>query len=113
MFGIPGKQAVSMTPKAAEKIAALMEKDGHQGLRIGVKRTGCSGLAYVVNVADEVAANDVVFDSAGIRLVVDADALEFIDGTEVDYVRNGLNEAFSFKNPKAAGECGCGESFNV
>lgn len=106
--------SISLTERAAEHIRRHLEnQDGGVGLRIGVKRTGCSGLAYVVNVADEVAANDVVFDSAGIRLVVDANALEFIDGTEVDYVRNGLNEAFSFKNPKAAGECGCGESFNV
>ena len=106
--------SISLTERAAEHIRRHLEnQDGGVGFRIGVKRTGCSGLAYVVNVADEVAANDVVFDSAGIRLVVDSEALEFIDGTEVDYVRNGLNEAFSFKNPNAAGECGCGESFNV
>jgi iron-sulfur cluster assembly protein len=106
--------SISLTERAAEHIRRHLESQaGSVGLRIGVKRTGCSGLAYVVNIADEVAANDVVFDSAGVRLVVDSEALAFIDGTEVDYVRNGLNEAFSFKNPNAAGECGCGESFNV
>jgi iron-sulfur cluster assembly protein len=106
--------AISLTDRAADHIRRhLQDQDGGVGLRIGIKKTGCSGLAYVVNLAAEVAANDVVFDSAGVKLVVDRGALEFIDGTEVDYVREGLNEAFSFRNPNAAGECGCGESFNV
>lgn len=83
------------------------------GLRLGVKRTGCSGLAYVVNVAEQIGDDDTVFDSAGIKVIVDAESLQFIDGTEVDYVQEGLNEAFQFRNPKAAGECGCGESFNI
>lgn len=86
---------------------------GPVGLRIGIKRTGCSGLAYVVNYAEEVTADDVVFDQDGVQVVVDRKALESIDGTVVDFVREGLNEAFRFRNPKAKGECGCGESFTV
>jgi iron-sulfur cluster assembly protein len=83
------------------------------GFRIGVRRTGCSGLAYVVNYADSVGEEDVVFEQDGVKVVVDREALALIDGTEVDYVRQGLNEAFRFRNPRATGECGCGESFTV
>ncbi len=83
------------------------------GLRIGIRRTGCSGMAYVVSIAESVMPEDVVFEQAGVQVVVDRDALAVIDGTEVDFVREGLNEAFRFRNPKAKGECGCGESFSV
>lgn len=83
------------------------------GFRIGIRRTGCSGLAYVVNYAHDIGPDDVVFEQAGVRIVVDRDSLAVIDGTEVDFVRQGLNEAFRFRNPNAKGECGCGESFNV
>ena len=77
-------------------------------------RSACgSGYSYVVNYAEEVAANDVVFEDKGVQVVVDSEALPLVDGTEVDFVKNGLNEAFSFRNPNVAGECGCGESFNV
>jgi len=96
------------TPDAVEGAAG-----GPVGLRIGIKRTGCSGFAYVINYADQVTADDVVFDQGGVRVVVDREALELIDGTVVDFVREGLNEAFRFRNPKAKGECGCGESFTV
>jgi iron-sulfur cluster assembly protein len=78
-----------------------------------VTKTGCSGYSYVINYADDIADNDVVFEDKGVTLVVDAEALPLIDGTEVDFVKSGLNEAFSFKNPNVSGECGCGESFNV
>ena len=105
---------ITLTDRAAEHVRHYLGASGNAlGLRLGVKRTGCSGLAYVVNVADEIAANDTVFDSAGVKVVVDEESLQYIDGTEVDYVRDGLNEAFQFRNPKAAGECGCGESFNI
>lgn len=83
------------------------------GLRIGIRRTGCSGMAYVVSIAESVTPEDVVFEQAGVQVVIDRDALAVIDGTEVDFVREGLNEAFRFRNPKAKGECGCGESFSV
>lgn len=82
-------------------------------MRLGVTETGCSGYSYVVNYADEVEASDVVFEDKGVKVVVDAEALSLIDGTEVDFIKNGLNEAFSFRNPNVTGECGCGESFNI
>ena len=82
-------------------------------MRVGVKKTGCSGFAYVVNYADDVNADDVVFEHQGVKVVVDRDSLGYIDGTEVDFVKQGLNEAFRFRNPNVKGECGCGESFTI
>ena len=83
------------------------------GLRLGVKQTGCSGFAYVVNYAESIENNDVVFDNQGVKVIVDRQSLGYIDGTEVDFVKEGLNEAFRFRNPNIKGECGCGESFTV
>ena len=106
--------AISLTDSAAERVRDYLQARGEGvGLRLGITETGCSGYSYVVNYADEVAENDVVFEDKGIKVVVDADALPLIDGTEVDFVKHGLNEAFSFRNPNVTGECGCGESFNV
>ncbi len=106
--------AIILTDRAAEHVRSfLAQKDDAVGLRLGIKKTGCSGLSYVVNFADSVHEDDEVFDTAGVKVVVQREALQFIDGTEVDYVRDGLNEAFRFRNPNATGECGCGESFNV
>ena len=106
--------AISLTKSAAERVQNYLATRGKGiGLRLGITETGCSGYSYVINYADEVAANDVVFEDKGITIVVDHDALKLIDGTEVDFVKNGLNEAFSFKNPNVTGECGCGESFNI
>ena len=106
--------SVSLTPSAAERVRSFLEKRGSGvGLRLGVKKTGCSGFAYVVNYADEVAAGDVVFEDQGVKVIVDSDSLRYVDGTEIDFVRQGLNEAFRFRNPNVRGECGCGESFNV
>jgi len=105
---------VSLTQSAADRIRSFLESRGRGvGLRLGVKKTGCSGFAYVVNYADEVGAADVVFEDRGVRVIVDADSLRYVDGTEIDFVRQGLNEAFKFRNPNVRGECGCGESFNV
>ncbi len=104
--------AVTLTENALKRVRAF-GSGAMPGLRIGVRRTGCSGLAYVVNHAEQVTADDVVFDQDGVRVVVDRQALELIDGTVVDFVREGLNEAFRFRNPRAKGECGCGESFTV
>jgi len=105
---------VSLTPAAAERVRSFIANRGRGvGLRLGVKKTGCSGYAYVVNYADEVAAGDVVFEDAGVKVIVDAESLRLVDGTEIDFVRQGLNEAFRFRNPNVRGECGCGESFNV
>ncbi|MEO1576011.1 MAG: iron-sulfur cluster assembly accessory protein [Pseudomonadota bacterium] len=106
--------ALSLTPAAAARVDERLKARGKGvGLRIGIQKTGCSGYAYVVNYADDIADDDQVFESQGLKIVVDGDALEYIDGTEVDFVKNGLNEAFQFKNPRSAGECGCGESFSV
>ena len=106
--------AISLTESAAERVSSYLEKRGHGvGLRVGVKPTGCSGYSYVVNYADEIGGEDIVFEDRGVKIVVDPEALELIDGTEVDFIKNGLNEAFSFRNPNVTGECGCGESFNI
>ena len=106
--------AISLTESAANRVRNYLETRGSGvGLRLGVTKTGCSGYAYAINYAEEVAEGDVVFEDKGVTVVVDADALPLIDGTEVDFVKSGLNEAFSFRNPNVSGECGCGESFNV
>ena len=105
---------VSLTPSAADRVRTYLEKRGRGvGLRLGVKKTGCSGYAYVVNYADEIGEQDVVFEQDGLKVIVDTDSLGFVDGTQIDFVRQGLNEAFKFHNPNVKGECGCGESFNV
>jgi len=106
--------AISLTNSAAERVRSYIAKRGHGvGLRVGVRKTGCSGYAYVIDFADAVGADDSVFDEGGVKVIVDAKSLELIDGTEVDFVREGINEAFKFRNPNVKGECGCGESFNV
>lgn len=106
--------AIQMTEAAQSRINDFLAKDpAALGVRLGIKRTGCSGYAYTVDLADSVAEDDRVFDQHGIRLVVDAKAMPYVDGTEIDYRREGLNAAFVFRNPNATGECGCGESFTV
>jgi iron-sulfur cluster assembly protein len=106
--------AVSLTASARERVSSFLRARGHGiGLRLAVKKTGCSGFAYVVKYADDVADQDVVFEQGGVKVIVDQESLRMIDGTEVDFVREGLNEAFKFRNPNVKGECGCGESFNV
>jgi iron-sulfur cluster assembly protein len=106
--------AITLTESAANRVASHLEKRGHGiGLRLGIKRTGCSGWAYVIDYADEQGENDVIFEDHGVRVVVDRDHLSYLDGTELDYAREGLNEAFKFRNPNVQDECGCGESFSV
>jgi iron-sulfur cluster assembly protein len=106
--------AISLTDSAANRVRTYLDaRDDSIGLRLGVTKTGCSGYSYVINYAEEVRDSDVIFEDKGVKVVVDPDALALIDGTEVDFVKNGLNEAFSFRNPNITGECGCGESFNV
>ncbi len=106
--------AISMTPNAAEHVRRMLEKrGGGLGLKLGVKKTGCSGFAYALDYADQVGADDVVFDSQSLKIVVPREALAYVDGTEVDYVNEGLNQMFRFSNPNVQDECGCGESFTV
>jgi iron-sulfur cluster assembly protein len=106
--------AISLTQSAATRVRSFLEKRGRGvGLRIGVRKSGCSGYAYTIDYADAIDADDVVFDRDGVKLIVDPKSLGLIDGTEVDFVKDGLNEAFKFRNPNVKGECGCGESFTV
>jgi len=106
--------SISLTVAAADRVRTFLSRRGHGlGLRLGVKKTGCSGFAYVVNYADDLGKEDIVFEDQGVKVIVDRDSLGFIDGTQVDFVKQGLNEAFRFRNPNVRGECGCGESFTV
>ena len=109
-----GTQAVSLTASAAEQVRRQLERRGHgAGLRVGVKEAGCSGFAYRVDFADEVGPQDLVFQSHGVQVIVARDHLAVLAGVEVDFVRQGLNESFKFRNPNVKDECGCGESFTV
>jgi len=106
--------AISMTTAAAERVRAFLDNRGKGiGLRVGIKTTGCSGMAYVLEFVDELNPNDATFQVDGVTLVVDEKSLTFIDGTELDFQKEGLNEGFRFNNPNVKGECGCGESFTV
>mgnify|MGYP001468677300 FL=1 len=106
--------AISITKSAAKRVQLFMsERENNVGLRVGVKKTGCSGYAYVVDYADSINADDVIFEKHGVKMVVDPKSLELIDGTEVDFIKEGMNEVFRFRNPKVKGECGCGESFSI
>ena len=92
---------------------SLEQRGKGQGVRLGIKTTGCSGMGYVLEFVDELQDSDRVFESHGLKVVVDEDSLDFLDGTELDFVREGVNEGFKFNNPNVRGECGCGESFSV
>ncbi|MBH98629.1 MAG: iron-sulfur cluster assembly protein IscA [Rhodospirillaceae bacterium] len=106
--------AISLTKNAAERVRGYIERRGHGvGLRIGIKKTGCSGFAYVIDYADSINPDDVVFDEFGVKVVINHENLKVIDGTRVDFVKEGINEAFKFHNPNIKGECGCGESFSI
>ena len=106
--------AITLTESAAKHVATSLDKRGKGiGLRLGVRTSGCSGLAYKLEFADQVNPEDLQFESHGVKVVVDPKSLQYIDGTELDYTREGLNEGFKFRNPKVKDECGCGESFNV
>ena len=106
--------AVTLTSTAASHVQRSLSKRGRGlGLRVGVRTSGCSGLAYKLEFADQLNPGDLEFESHGVKVVVDPKSLQFIDGTELDYTREGLNEGFKFRNPKVKDECGCGESFNV
>lgn len=106
--------AISLTTSAADRVRSFLEARGSGlGLRVAVRKTGCSGFAYVVNYADDTTAEDLVFEQHGVKVFVDRSSLPLIEGTIVDFVKQGLNEAFKFRNPNVKGECGCGESFTV
>jgi len=106
--------AITLTEPAADRIRSFLEQRGKGvGVRLGVKTTGCSGMAYVVEFADEVEETDTVFEDRGVKLVVNPKSLVYLDGTELDFVKEGLNEGFKFSNPNEKARCGCGESFSI
>jgi iron-sulfur cluster assembly protein len=107
--------AVTLTDSAASHVSNMLAKRGHGlGLRIGTKKSGCTGFAYVVDYADDLGDDDQIFESYGVKVVVDQSSLDQIDGMEVDFVKSSLlNEGFEFRNPNIKDQCGCGESFSV
>ena len=106
--------AIELSDIAAQRVQHYIENRGKGiGLRLAVKTTGCSGLAYVIEFADEARDDDEIFESKGVKVLVDRKSLVFLDGTEVDYAKVGLQEGFQFRNPNAKDNCGCGESFTV
>ncbi len=106
--------SITLTDAAATRVKSYIGRRGKGiGLRVDVKKTGCSGLAYVVDYADAVETDDTVFEDKGVKVVVDSSKLGFLDGTVIDFAREGFNEGFKFKNPNEKDRCGCGESFSV
>jgi len=106
--------SITLTQSAADRINGFLENRGKGvGLRLGVKTSGCSGMAYVIEFADEVGADDQVFEDKGVKVLVDPKSLIYLDGTELDFGKEGLNEGFKFNNPNVKDNCGCGESFTV
>ena len=105
---------ITLTEKAAQHVQSYLAKRGKGvGLRVGVRTSGCSGMAYKLEFADTVSPEDMQFESHGVKVLVDPKSLPYLQGTELDYTREGLNEGFKFRNPNVKDECGCGESFNV
>ena len=106
--------AISITENAARHVSQQLASRGKGlGIRVGVKTTGCSGMAYVLEFVDKLEVGDQIFEDQGVKIIVDPKSLVYIDGTEMDFVKQGVNEGFEFRNPNARGECGCGESFSV
>ena len=106
--------AITLTEQAADRIKGFLAQRGKGvGLRLAVKTTGCSGMAYVMEYVDAVEDGDVVFEDMGVKVIIDPKSLVYLDGTELDFAREGLNEGFKFNNPNVKDMCGCGESFNV
>ncbi len=105
---------ITLTAAAADRIKSFLDNRGKGvGLRLGVKTTGCSGMAYIIEFADEIDSDDSVFEDKGVKVLVDPKSLVYLDGTELDYAKDGLNEGFEFNNPNVKDSCGCGESFTV
>lgn len=106
--------SITLTETAANRVQTFLQNRGKGvGLRLGVKTSGCSGMAYIMEFADEIQPEDTVFEDRGVKVIIDAKSLVYLDGTEVDYTKDGLNEGFKFNNPNEKDRCGCGESFTV
>ena len=106
--------AITLTDNAANRVRTFLEQRGKGlGLRLGVKTTGCSGMAYVMEFVDELEEGDEVFEDKGVKIIINPKSLVYLDGTELDYSKEGLNEGFKFSNPNEKDRCGCGESFSI
>jgi iron-sulfur cluster assembly protein len=106
--------AITLTESAADRVKTYLSRRGKgEGLRVGVRKAGCSGFAYVIDFADRIEPDDQVFEDRGVKLVVNPASLPYLEGSELDFVRDGLNENFRFNNPNVKDQCGCGESFSV
>jgi len=105
--------AISLTHSAAERVKSFLNRDGGIGLRLGVRKTGCSGWAYTVELAEDIQPGDVVFEQDEVKIVVTNDSLAFLDGSVIDFAAEGLGSSFHFNNPNVTDECGCGESFTI
>lgn len=106
--------AITLSDSAAERVQRFLTNRGKGvGLRLGVKTSGCSGMAYVLEFVDELDDDDQIFDDKGVKVIVDPKSMVYLDGTELDFVKEGLNEGFKFNNPNVKDACGCGESFTV
>jgi iron-sulfur cluster assembly protein len=105
--------AIMLTENAAKRVKSYLANRGKgEGLRVGVRATGCSGFAYVIDFADQIEPDDQVFENHGVKVIVNPNSLSYLDGAELDFVKEGLNESFKFKNPNVKDQCGCGESFS-
>lgn len=106
--------SITITENAADRVKTFLDNRGSGvGLRVGVKTTGCSGMAYIIEFADNIDKDDTVFEEKGVKIIVDPKCLLYLDGTELDFTKEGLNEGFKFTNPNEKARCGCGESFSV
>jgi len=106
--------AITLTDAAADRVKSFLQQRGKGlGLRLGVRTSGCSGMAYVLEFVDDLDEGDVVFEDHGVKVIIDPKSMVYIDGTELDFAKEGLNEGFKFNNPNVKDECGCGESFNI
>lgn len=105
--------SITLSESAARRVKSYLADGKHSGLRLGVRTSGCSGLAYTIELTDTINADDRVFENQGVKIIINAQSLPFLEGTELNYVKQGLSEVFKFSNPNVKGECGCGESFSV
>jgi iron-sulfur cluster assembly protein len=105
--------SIQLTDNAAQRVKHFLEKESGVALRLGVRKTGCSGWAYEVSIASELGSDDQVFEDKGVRIVVDNESLPYLQGSKIDFTVSGLNRTFQFENPNATDECGCGESFTI
>jgi iron-sulfur cluster assembly protein len=105
--------SIKLSESAAQRVEHFLAQEGRKALRLGVRQTGCSGWAYVVELDDDISATDHVFEDRGIKVVIDPESLPYLEGSEIDFLADGLNRTFQFNNPNATEECGCGESFTI